>query len=239
MVNLMLEYQKDRLRIIQEILPLLGDNFVLKGGTALKLYYGLDRYSEDIDLDCKSSNMNFLNKLKMHKNFKTWTITIKKDTEMVFRATIDYGAQSSRGAYPLKVEVSNRNKEALRNNLLKVKKVANVNVYDVEELIKMKIFAFNGRDKIRDFYDLGFLLQSYPKYFTQERLFHIKERIFYLGKEELDQLLELENKEHRLKITSHYTDNILKHIEALEKNFIAITQQNNISQKTSRTFKRH
>lgn len=37
----MLEYQEDRLKIIQEILPLLGDNFVLKGGTALKLFVGL------------------------------------------------------------------------------------------------------------------------------------------------------------------------------------------------------
>lgn len=79
----MLDYQKERLKIIQEILPLLGDNFVLKGGTALKLYYGLDRYSEDIDLDCKSSNMNFLNKLKLHKSFKSWVINIKKHTENI------------------------------------------------------------------------------------------------------------------------------------------------------------
>lgn len=118
------------------------------------------------------------------------------------------------------MEVSNRNKEALRNNLLKTKKVGKVNVYDVDELIKMKISAFNGRDKIRDFYDLGFLVQNYPEHFTQERLFHIKERIFYLGKEELNQLLEIENKEHRLKITPHYTDTILKSIEELEKKFV-------------------
>lgn len=220
MVNLMLEYQEDRLKIIQEILPLLGDNFILKGGTALKLFYGLDRYSEDIDLDCKSSNMDFLNKLKKHKDFKKWIINIKKSTEMVFRVMIDYGSQSPEGAYPLKIEVSNRNKEALRNNILKTKKVGDVNVYDVDELIKMKISAFNGRDKIRDFYDLGFLIQNYPENFTQERLFHIKERIFYLGKEELDQLLEIENREHRLKITPHYTDTILKHIEELEKRLV-------------------
>lgn len=38
--------------------------------------------------------MNILNKLKMHKNFKNWTINIKKDTETVFRVMIDYGSQS-------------------------------------------------------------------------------------------------------------------------------------------------
>lgn len=220
MVSLMLEYQENRLKIIQEILPLLGDNFVLKGGTALKLFYGLDRYSEDIDLDCKSSNMDFLNKLKKHKDFKKWIINIKKSTEMVFRVMIDYGSQSPEGAYPLKIEVSNRNKDTLRNNLLKTKKVGEINVYDIDELIKMKISAFNGRDKIRDFYDLGYLIQKYPENFTQERLFHIKERIFYLGKEELDQLLEIENREHRLKIAPHYTDTILKYIEELEKRLV-------------------
>ena len=41
------QYQKDRVKLIKEILPYLGDTFVLKGGTALSLYYGLNRYSED------------------------------------------------------------------------------------------------------------------------------------------------------------------------------------------------
>ena len=62
------QYQKDRVKLIKEILPYLGDTFVLKGGTALSLYYGLNRYSEDIDLDCTTNNMNFINKLKRHKD---------------------------------------------------------------------------------------------------------------------------------------------------------------------------
>jgi len=37
----------------------------------------------------------------------------------------------------------------------------------------MKATAFRGRDKIRDFYDLGFLLQSYKEYFTKEALINI------------------------------------------------------------------
>ena len=231
----MQKYQEERLTLIKEILPLLGENFVLKGGTALKLYYGLDRYSEDIDLDCKSSNMNFINRLKKHQSFKNWKINIKKSTDTVFRAMIDYGSQSPQGAYPLKIEVSNRNKDALRNNFLKTINVANVNVYDIEELIKMKIFAFNGRDKIRDFYDLGFLLQNYPSHFNLERLFQIKERIFYLGKEELDLLLEHENKEHRLRINPHHTDQILDQISKLEKSFYpSQSLSNHHSTKTQR-----
>jgi len=73
------QYQKNRIQLIQNILPYFGDNFVLKGGTALSLYYGLNRYSEDLDFDAKSNNMNFINKLKNHKDFKNWNINIKKE----------------------------------------------------------------------------------------------------------------------------------------------------------------
>lgn len=49
-ISKMLEkYQEQRINLIKEILPLFGDNFILKGGTALSLFYGLDRYSEDLD----------------------------------------------------------------------------------------------------------------------------------------------------------------------------------------------
>ena len=39
------KYQEDRINLMKSILPYFGDNFVLKGGTALSLYYGLNRYS--------------------------------------------------------------------------------------------------------------------------------------------------------------------------------------------------
>ena len=107
------QYQKERLELIKEILPYFGENFVLKGGTALSLYYGLNRYSEDIDLDCTTNNMNFISKLKRHKNFSKWNINIKKDTDTVFRAMIDYSATSHYGSYPLKIEVSSRNKDLI------------------------------------------------------------------------------------------------------------------------------
>lgn len=71
-------YQKARIALIKEILPLIGDNFVLKGGTALSLFYGLDRYSEDLDFDAKSNNMDFTKQLKKHKSFADWNISIKK-----------------------------------------------------------------------------------------------------------------------------------------------------------------
>lgn len=57
------DYKKKRIELIKEILPIFGENFILKGGTSLMLYYGLDRFSEDIDLDSKTNNMNVYTKL--------------------------------------------------------------------------------------------------------------------------------------------------------------------------------
>ena len=215
------QYQKDRVKLIKEILPYLGDTFVLKGGTALSLYYGLNRYSEDIDLDCTTNNMNFINKLKRHKDFSNWNINIKKDTDTVFRAMIDYGATSHYGSYPLKIEVSSRNKDLLRSKTLNFENINGVNVYCVDELIKMKGVAFSGRDKIRDFYDLGYLLQTYPDKFSKENLFGIREKIFYCGEDELNLLLKDESLQHKLisqdkiHITDTYTQDVLRRINTL------------------------
>ena len=69
------KWQIERLEVFKKILNKIGDNFVLKGGTALLLYYGLDRFSEDIDLDAFSDNMNICNKIKENN----WEINVKKN----------------------------------------------------------------------------------------------------------------------------------------------------------------
>ena len=191
-------YQKERIDIIKKVLQALNDNFVLKGGTALSLYYGLNRYSEDIDLDAKSNNMDITKLLKSNKNFRDYNITIKKDTDTVFRTMLDYGGQSHLGNYPLKIEVSNRNKIFLQQGSLTYTNIDGVNVYNISELIDMKIAAFNGRDKVRDLYDLNFLLNKYPEYFDHRQLWQINERIAYCGTDELNILLADEVKKHKL-----------------------------------------
>lgn len=191
-------YQKDRIDIIKKVLHSLSDNFVLKGGTALSLYYGLNRYSEDIDLDSKSNNMDIAKMLKSNRDFRDCNITIKKNTDTVFRVMLDYGGQSHLGNYPLKIEVSNRNKIFLQQGALTYTNIDGVNVYNISELIDMKIAAFNGRDKVRDLYDLNFLLNKYPENFDHKQLWQINERIAYCGADELNILLADEVKKHKL-----------------------------------------
>lgn len=190
----MKQYQLDRLKIIKEILPLLGEKFILKGGTALNLYYGLNRYSEDIDLDAVTNNMDITKKLSQHKDFKNWNINVKKNTDMVFRIMIDYGATSNLGTYPLKIEISSRNKDLIRQNYLTYNTHNGINVYNIKELINMKLTAFNGRDKVRDFFDIAFLLDKYSDKFNNDNLINIRERIYYYGIDELDLLLDDEFK---------------------------------------------
>jgi hypothetical protein len=95
----------------------------------------------------------------------------------------------------------------------------------------MKTIAFSGRDKIRDFYDLGYLLEKYPKNFSKESLFAVHEKVSYAGTEELNLLLKDEVKKHKLvsskdiDITDNYSQNILKKVEILIEN------KNNLEQK--------
>ena len=68
---------------------------VLKGGTALKLCYGLDRFSEDLDFDCaKSLNLEssiaavFAQLGKTQANLRNPEISVTKDTQTVKRYRI-------------------------------------------------------------------------------------------------------------------------------------------------------
>lgn len=176
---------------------MFGNNFVLKGDIALSLFYNLNRFSEDIDLDSFSSNMNFLDQFE-NPGYKTWNVHIKKDTPTVFRVMVDYGAKSDKGDYPLKIEVSSRNSRLLKNNSLSFKKVDGVNVYNIDELISMKIHAFNDRSKARDVYDVGYLVKHYARFFTIDQLKGLLISMNHKGLEDLEYMLKIEMQEHKL-----------------------------------------
>ncbi len=186
--NNLKNWQIERIKIFKEILKRIGNNFVLKGGTALFIYYGLDRFSEDIDLDSFSDTINIYNKIKDNK----WSINLKKNTDVVYRVMLDYGDKNNFGNYPLKIEVSSRNKNLLKSKSLKYSNIDGVNVYNLDEILKMKLIAFGNRDKIRDFYDISFFLEKNPEYFSNEMLKELKIKMEY---KDLDNLSFLLNKE--------------------------------------------
>ena len=177
-------WQIERLEVFKKILNKIGDNFVLKGGTALLLYYGLDRFSEDIDLDAFSDNMNIYNKIKENN----WEINVKKNTDTVYN-----------GSYTLKIEISSRNKNLLNSKILKYSNINGVNVYNLDEILKMKLVAFGNRDKIRDFYDLLFFLEKEPNCFSNEMLKDLRAKMEYKDLDDLAFLLNKEFEKNHLK----------------------------------------
>lgn len=90
------EHEIERIQIMEQLLQKLSDNFVLKGGTSLLIGYGLDRFSEDIDLDVIDPNRSIKQELTHLKiDGKQLDFSIKKDTNTTFRVMIDYGGKNT------------------------------------------------------------------------------------------------------------------------------------------------
>ena len=166
------EEQKKHKELMLSILQEVQDRpMVLKGGTALMLAHGLDRFSEDIDLDAKKgfSLEAAIKKGCARSGVNINALQIAKDTETTKRYFVDYDSEF--GARRLKIESS------MRENIKfsEVEKINGVQVYSVGALIEQKIRATQGRDKIRDLYDLNFLLRNHSDKFTADHLGGLKE----------------------------------------------------------------
>lgn len=169
-------------KILKSYLLLLNkqtDQFVLKGGTALAQCYGLDRFSEDIDLDGQKQDIKEIT--KRFCNRFGFSMRVAKDTPTVKRCLIDYG-----NANPLKVEVSYRNQQISSDDW---QIINGLKVYTIDSLARMKASAYNGRDKIRDLYDLTFICDKYFDQLSHGTKNTIKDVLSYKGIEQFDYLI--------------------------------------------------
>lgn len=145
--------------IIQNFIIYLNNNskqYALKGGTALLLCYKLDRFSEDLDF-------NGRNKTEMYRivvafckqhNFR---YNVKKDTSSVFRIMIRYSDNTNS---ILKIEVSFRDRNYINNTTY----INGILTYNIDTLFNTKLNAGGSRNKIRDIYDLLFIITNYTSY---------------------------------------------------------------------------
>ena len=152
------------------------NNFMLKGGTALLLCYNLNRFSEDIDLD--SSNMNIFKYIDEFCNIKNFTYRKAKDTKTVQRAFIDYGESNK-----LKIEVSHRNSNISKDLLVNVNGIL---TYNINELTNLKALAYSGRDKVRDLYDITFIINNYYEKLNEQTKMNLETILSYKGIEQYD-----------------------------------------------------
>ena len=171
-------------QVINEFLNELNciekDNFILKGGTALLICYGLDRFSEDIDLDGTKRNIKeFVNKFCMKHSY---SYRLAKDTDTVKRAFINYGGEKL-----LKVEVS------YRKRIIPKEQYTNINgiyVYSIDMLCMMKNNAYMSRDKIRDLYDLCFIGNRYYNQLSSSTKIGLQNALEYKGLEQFDYIIQ-------------------------------------------------
>lgn len=171
-------------KVINEFLKELNsvekDNFILKGGTALLTCYGLDRFSEDIDLDGTKRNIKeFVNKFCQKHGY---SYRLAKDTDTVKRTFINYG-----GDKLLKVEVS------YRKRVIPKEQYTNKNgiyVYSIDMLCMMKNNAYMSRDKIRDLYDLCFIGDKYYNQLSPSTKLGLQNALEYKGLEQFDYVIQ-------------------------------------------------
>jgi predicted nucleotidyltransferase component of viral defense system len=145
---------------------------VLKGGTALLLCYGLDRFSEDLDFDA-NKKLNITNRVAdiLSKHTEKHIIKISKNTDTVQRLKIHYSKNGLERF--LKIETSFRDPFQNEDTVI----IDGIKTYQIKNLIDQKVNAMIGRTKARDLYDIDFLLRKYRKYFAEGTIEKLSETV--------------------------------------------------------------
>jgi predicted nucleotidyltransferase component of viral defense system len=149
-----------------------GLPMILKGGTALKFCYNLDRFSEDLDFDCakalklESSIIEVFTHLgKSKPQLRDPIISVTKDTQTVKRYRIIYGEDVN-----LKLETSLRGTP----NDDDIVELNGILTYKASCLIDQKLSALNGRTAARDLHDVIYLYCEYFDDFSEDNLAEIQ-----------------------------------------------------------------
>ena len=147
------------------------DTFILKGGTSLLLAYGLDRFSEDIDLDGEKQRLKgFIESYSQKHGF---SFRIAKNTPTVERFMLTYDSSIQK---PLKIEISYRSCSIPANTHHRVN---GIEVYTIERICQLKTGAYQGRDKIRDLYDICFICDRYFEELSESAKEQLKDALTY------------------------------------------------------------
>jgi len=128
------------------------DDAVLHGGTAIWRCYSGNRFSEDIDAYL-SRDESKIQKLFKNLSKAGFTVLKKKTTDNTLYSSLDFNGTVVRFEALFKdVEGSLREYETSDGNVLMVYALT------PEELVKEKTAAYLNRQKVRDLYDVFYLL---------------------------------------------------------------------------------
>lgn len=178
-MNNFTDEERDHIALMQMVTQKIQEQkpYVLKGGTALMLAYGLDRFSEDLDFDVYSdfkgshkANLSSVLKNIKENNFKVSNISIRKDTDTVNRYRLNY-QNSLNNEASLKIEISYRTPLDRENAIFK----NGIYVLPIEKIAGFKINSVldmnnDSRTKARDLYDANFIIKTIQMPYQMSKL---------------------------------------------------------------------
>lgn len=138
----------------------LLNNIVFGGGTMLRLCYGLNRYSVDLDF-WVVKDIDFAGMLKDMKEYLQQYYSLNDAVNKFY--TILFELKSPVYPRALKIEIRKENKKIKTESSIAYSKYANTQVLlktvSLADMFAAKIEAFLDRKEIRDVYDMEFLLR--------------------------------------------------------------------------------
>jgi hypothetical protein len=138
-----------------------GSQIAFKGGTALKLFYDLPRYSEDIDYDSLSgvSSQELMKSLKALFSKRRWEIT--DEAIKYFTLLLELRFAGPERNFRVKIEISLREKK-LETTILSFRGVP-ILTLEPSFLMTEKLLTFVNRQAGRDVFDAWFIMKNqYP-----------------------------------------------------------------------------
>lgn len=164
----MMYNQQTHTELMLAVLAKIQDKpLILKGGTALMLCYGLDRFSEDLDFDIQGDfvgkgTINLVHTLKSvtGQNFEVLDVIIKKDTPTVTRYMLRYHDRRENQHTALKIETSYRtpNHDYAIINGLKTAKIQDIAAFKINCVLDVQ---HDSRTKARDLYATNFIIREF------------------------------------------------------------------------------
>ena len=159
--------------IFLNAISIYPENFIFKGGTCLRICYGLERASEDLDFSTNRGTKEVKKMLqKCLKEFELLNIKQKSYVEKEYKGNIRYEIRFEGPLFSGKPSSTNMlkidfNKQKVKNKVAKVVPrlfsdvpLFTLIVLDEKEILAEKIRALVNRKQPRDMYDTWVLLNK-------------------------------------------------------------------------------
>lgn len=181
------------------------DKFVFTGGTMLRLCYGLNRFSVDLDF-WLNKEINLKAYFTRLKKFLSKYYTIR-DAEDKFY-TLLFEIKSENYPRSFKIEIRKKAEKSKTETSIAYSKYSNIQVLvrtlSLQEVMKSKIEAFLSRREIRDVFDIEFLLKRGTELkATKEELQKLLEGIKSLSRNDysvkLGSIIDAEQRQYYMK----------------------------------------